>query len=139
MTGASFGMKNAGNDGDILEWIGVYDADGGVLGELKYVFGTIFAGRSCSLCSITHGLVREKPTFKALKHTLDIPLTLVHLNEQSEALRAWTDGQAPCVVGRSSSGFVMVFTSETLVEMAGDEKAFFEVLSTWHEQWRSRC
>ena len=33
---------------------GVYHADGGLIGELKYVAGALFKGQHCSLCDITH-------------------------------------------------------------------------------------
>ena len=115
----------------VKEWIGVYDADGGLFGELAYVLGSIFAGRACSLCDITHGWVREKRTFKAQREALDIPLTLLHLNEQSESLRAFTDGRAPCVVARWPDGFEMVFDAEALESMKGEGHVFFERLSRW--------
>ena len=39
---------------------GVYHADGGLLGELRYVMGVAFRGEHCSLCDITHSVAWEK-------------------------------------------------------------------------------
>jgi len=122
----------------ILEWIGVYDAQGGVIGELAYFLGSIFAGRACSLCDITHGWIREKPHFKTRKSQLDVPMRLLHLNEQSSALAAFTRAHAPCVVGRHADGFAMVLTARELAELDGGVDAFFERLSQWQEQYASR-
>jgi len=41
--------------------IGVYDADGGLLGEAAYVWGKVRRTRHCALCDITHGRVQRRP------------------------------------------------------------------------------
>ena len=42
--------------------IGIYHADGGIIGELKYFTGKLFGGSKCSLCDITHSTAeRKKP------------------------------------------------------------------------------
>jgi hypothetical protein len=44
----------------VEELLGVYDADGGVRGELAYVWGRWRGGVHCSLCDITHTTWRRK-------------------------------------------------------------------------------
>ena len=39
---------------------GVYHADGGIVGELRYVFGKLRGTAHCALCDITHSYVSEK-------------------------------------------------------------------------------
>ena len=39
---------------------GVYHADGGLIGEIKYVAGALLKGQHCSLCDITHKIAWEK-------------------------------------------------------------------------------
>ena len=39
----------------------VYDADGTLVGELRYWFGTLFGASHCSLCDITHSRWRRRP------------------------------------------------------------------------------
>ena len=119
----------------VIEYIGIYNADGGIRGEVAYVLGSIFAGRSCALCDITHAWVSEKRSFKEGRGALEAPLTLLHLNEQPEPLRDFTEGIAPCVVARLHAGFEVVFTADELTAMGGDERVFFEALS----QWRPRA
>ena len=45
---------------DAIEVVGVYHANGGVLGEIAYVFGKILGQTECALCDVTHGLLFEK-------------------------------------------------------------------------------
>ena len=78
--------------------VGVYDADGTLLGELAYVVGHLLGRRSCALCDITHGGVRRRPEFDEAAATLGIPFDLQHRDERSPALASLTDGALPCVV-----------------------------------------
>ena len=48
---------------------GVYHADGGLIGELKYVAGALFKGQHCSLCDITHKIAWEKSDMKKLSQS----------------------------------------------------------------------
>ncbi|HIF07100.1 MAG TPA: hypothetical protein EYQ64_09160 [Gemmatimonadetes bacterium] len=84
---------------------GVYHANGGLIGELSYVFGKLRGTAHCGLCDITHGSVRVKPEWKALEDSLGIPFRLVHLNEQPPGLAEVTRGSdalcCPGVRGRN--------------------------------------
>lgn len=98
---------------------GVYHADGGLLGELRYVMGVAFRGQHCSLCDITHSLAWEKGEMKKWRKTSEIPFHLVHLNERPEEVKQATKGKTPCIVAKTSSGFVMLATDEELTSFDG--------------------
>ncbi len=98
---------------------GVYHADGGLLGELRYVIGVAFRGQHCSLCDITHSLAWEKGEMKKWRKTSEIPFHLVHLNERPEEVKQATEGKTPCIVAKTSSGFVMLATDEELTSFDG--------------------
>ena len=85
--------------------VGVYDADGGLLGEAAYVWGKIRGTRHCSLCDITHGRVRRKPEWDQMVADLGIPIDLVHLNElPTDVRQAVADCGAPVVLARTAAG-----------------------------------
>ena len=46
--------------GRIEEFIGVYDADGTIVGEVSYWIGARLGRTHCSLCELTHGLFTAK-------------------------------------------------------------------------------
>ena len=98
---------------------GVYHADGGLLGELRYVMGVAFRGQHCSLCDITHSVAWEKGEMKKWRKTSEIPFHLVHLNERTEEVKQATDGKTPCIVAKTSSGFVMLATDKELTSFNG--------------------
>ncbi|MBA2299083.1 MAG: hypothetical protein H0W14_13725, partial [Actinobacteria bacterium] len=45
----------------------VYDARGGVVGELAYAIGRARGTRHCALCGLTHGRVRERPAWREFR------------------------------------------------------------------------
>lgn len=92
--------------------VGVYNADGSLVGELRYVVGWLAGKAHCALCDITHGLVREKGDFKATRERF--ALTTLHRDEQPPDLAAFTRGRTPCVVARTAEGFVELLDGAAL-------------------------
>lgn len=79
----------------------VYDADGGVAGELRYVVGHLLGRTECSLCDISHGPLRRKADFDGLVADLEADgwtVRVVHRNEQTPAESAASEGRLPCVL-----------------------------------------
>ena len=93
--------------------IGVYNADGGILGELSYFFGHLVGIKSCSLCDITHSPIKKKNDFKAFEKRLleerGIAFRLVHMNERTEAELAASKGREPCVLLQYEDGSISMF------------------------------
>ena len=102
------------------ELVGVYEANGGIIGELSYLWAKLTRGAHCELCDLTHAVVRPRRAFEALQARLPVPLRLVHLNEREPALMAFTEGRTPCVVGRQGSDWYMVLDAAQLRIFSGD-------------------
>ena len=100
--------------------IGVYDADGGLAGELRYVVGHLLGRAECSLCDITHGRVRRKAEFDELRGRFGVPFQLVHRNERTPAVEVATGDALPCVVARTESEFVTLLDRDELRACGGD-------------------
>ena len=115
----------------VVEFIGIYEADAGLLGELYYLWGKLVLGRHCSLCDISHNLLSEKDAFKALAKQLQIPIRLLHLNERPPAVVDFTRGYTPCLIARFDDRFEMVLSSKNLAEINGDESGFFAQIKDW--------
>jgi hypothetical protein len=103
--------------------VGVYDADGTLLGELAYVVGHLLGRRSCALCDITHGRVKRKPEFDEAAASLGVPFELLHRDERSPALTALTDGALPCVVAEGDGDPLVLVDRVTLAACGEDPVA----------------
>ena len=114
----------------VIEVVGVYDADGGVVGEVSYVVGHLLGRTSCSLCELTHGSLRRRPEWDALVARLPVPLRVMHRNEASEdERRAWSVSGLPAVIGVRSDGTRSVLIGPTgLAALAGSVPAFERAL-----------
>jgi hypothetical protein len=113
----------------ITKLIGVYNADGGFLGEARYVVGHLLGLTSCSLCDITHSPIRRKPEWDAMVAGLPTPLTVLHKNELEPELEAWLSDKAlPVVVGVTDTGKFSVVLDPAELENAEGSVARFKTL-----------
>src|SRR4051812_23725851 len=78
--------------------VGVYNADGSLLGELRYLFGRARGVGHCALCETTHGKLRRRPDFDRACESLDHPLELLHRNELTPQLTELVQGRLPCIL-----------------------------------------
>jgi hypothetical protein len=104
--------------------IGVYRANGGLLGELKYVAARATGRGHCSLCDITHRGLRPKTEWEEFRRSLPTPLELVHLNDRTEPVRAASAVGSPCVLGQLGQDLVVLLGPEDLEACAGDVATF---------------
>jgi hypothetical protein len=115
---------------DVVGFTGVYDADGGLRGELAYVVGHLLGRTECALCDITHSAVRRKASWDRGVARLGVPFDLVHRNEQSADVSAVTVEQLPCVVVHLVDGTrKVVLGKEQLRDVTGDVDRFFDLLA----------
>lgn len=95
----------------VTELVGVYDADGSLLGELAYAWGKVRGTRHCGLCDITHALVRRKPEWDAMVARLPVPVRVLHLDELDDPLRE--------AVGRTGAPVVLAAEGGSWRELVG--------------------
>ncbi len=106
----------------------VYDADGGLVGEARYVVGHLLGRAECALCDISHGPVRRKAAFDELLASLSVPVDVVHRNEQAPDVAGVTRDRLPCVAARSGSGWAVLVSADELRSCGGDVARLGEVV-----------
>ncbi len=109
------------------ELIGVYDADGGPVGEASYVVGKFLGRRHCSLCDITHSPFRRKPEWDRMLATTGLSVGLVHRNEvPAELQEIVAEVGTPVVLRRTSESDVTVLLSPVELDSLGGSVSAFE-------------
>ena len=88
----------------------VYNADGGIAqGIMDSVHKLVSPGTyACSLCAITHGVLRMDPKWWAWLATLPMPVAFVHKDELAVALPGLTIALPAVVVERGAMRTVVV-------------------------------
>ena len=113
--------------------IGVYNADGGIIGELSYVLGHLIGLRNCSLCNISHSPVKMKSSFKALQLKLleqhNIDVKMIHRNERTERETTASEGREPCMLLQHADQSISMFLdSAELKTLAGNVESFEKLI-----------
>ena len=102
--------------------VGVYDADGTLRGELTYFVGARLGRAHCSLCDITHGLVKERGDWQACRAGLPVPFDTVHRDGLPASLVDF-DAAYPYVAAETDEGPVLLLDADALEACDGDPEA----------------
>jgi hypothetical protein len=105
------------------ELVGIYDADGGLSGELRYVVGKVAGRTHCALCDITHSWRGRKSAWDSACDSAGLSVRLLHRNEATAAQLA-AAGPLPAVLVNRDGAWVLVLDPEKLDGCGGDPDRF---------------
>ena len=110
----------------IVRYTGVYNADGGIIGEVRYVIGHLLGTTECALCDITHSPVRRKPAWDRMVARLGVPVIVLHRNElDADLLASTASTPLPAVFAHHADGTITVaLNAQQLDGMGGSVIAF---------------
>ncbi len=116
---------------NVVEFIGVYDADSTLLGEISYWIGARLGTTHCSLCELTHGLFTEKREWKECAADLGVPFNTFHRNDAPDDVLASLNGSFPAVLARTTAGLSIILTNQALQGFSGNTADFAQWLSDY--------
>jgi hypothetical protein len=117
--------------GRIVEFVGVYDADATLWGELSYWVGARLGRRHCALCDITHSMFTRRAEWSACAERLGVPFTTHHRSDAPDDVRHAAAGRYPVVLAREGSGgVVVVLDAEALEALGGDPQRLADALES---------
>ena len=125
---------------DVTELIGVYHADGGAVGEARYLIGKLLGTAHCALCDVTHSPVRKKPEWDRMVARLGIPFTMLHLNElPRDVSEVVASVSSPVVLARTDDGTLATLLDRTALDaMRGSVSNFEAALRASLDSLRSQ-
>ncbi len=108
----------------------IYNADGGLFGELRYVMAKLLGKGSCSLCSITHTTTGgEKSAWQSCRGLLKDEVRALHRNELEPGLAEFVADRLPAVVAETPAGYLLVLGPAELDDCHGRVGIFQERLA----------
>lgn len=107
----------------------VYNADGGVRGELAYFIKKGLGIAKCELCTITHQGLSERGSWRECKSGIDAEVVGLHRNELSAAELRFIAGRYPCVVSDRDGELSMVVGPEEFGPYKGEPEKLAEVIA----------
>ena len=112
--------------------VGVFHADGGLNGELRYMIGKVRGTAHCELCDITHGLnPLGKKQWRELSAELPLPIELVHLNEmdtRTAVLVSEATSPAIAYLGESANSDHVLLNREQIGECGKDPQKLYDAI-----------
>jgi hypothetical protein len=114
----------------VVRYSGIYNADGGLFGEARYVIGHLIGTAECALCNITHSPLRRKPEWDRMVARLGVPVVILHRNELDDRLAAAVrDVRLPVVLAHRADGSIqVVLSADQLAAFAGSVDLFERAL-----------
>ncbi len=108
--------------------VGIYDADGGLRGELRYVAGKLLGRGKCALCDITHGWnPMGSRSWKQACEVSDVELDLVHRDQATAEQLAAATG-LPTIVRQQDGQWSELLTTAEIAQYVGAPTQFLERL-----------
>lgn len=107
----------------VIEFIGIYDADSTLRGEISYWIGARLGRSNCSLCEITHGVFTQKRQWTQCAAELPVPFVTYHRNDAPEDVRTAASGEFPIVLARTATTLRVVLSSTDLDQLHGSPDA----------------
>lgn len=111
-----------------MQIIGVYHAESGLMGELKYIISKVMGTSNCALCDITHGWHPPGKTAWGQVVAQWGNLNSLHINDQSPQMTALTKGKTPCILLAKEVSCEIIVSKEQLVNCEGDIQAMLALI-----------
>ena len=106
----------------------IYNAEGSIKGELKYLYKKYFKDIECSMCDITHGVFKQKKKWVSKCLASKLNIKCLHLDELPNDIKDLVINKAPCVVSQINSTNKIIINNKELANMSGDVNSFFSHL-----------
>jgi hypothetical protein len=115
----------------VVRFVGVYNAEGTLRGEVAYWIGARLGLGHCALCDITHGVFTVRADWQACRAGLPVPFVTFHLDDQPLAVRVALQGMAPAVVAEidgDAGSVVLLLGPEALQACEASPERMLEAL-----------
>ena len=110
--------------------VGIYNADGGWKGELRYALGVVSGAEHCSLCDITHGWnPLGRRDWKRACSDAPFNLRLIHRDQASPAQRS-AAGALPAVLAGGDDAWRVLVGSAELERCNGDAEGLIALIAS---------
>ncbi len=106
----------------------IYNAEGSIIGEIKYLFNKYIKNIKCSMCDITHNSFSEKVEWEKKCRDFPFKIECLHLDELPNDIKNLVKNNTPCVVAQTKSINRIIIKNTELIKMNGDLDSFFNHL-----------
>ena len=106
----------------------IYNAEGSIFGEIRYLYNKYIKDIKCSMCDITHNSLSEKSEWAKKCREFPFKIECLHLDELPSDIKNIVKDNAPCVVAQTKSVNEIIIKNKELTKINGDVNSFFNHL-----------
>lgn len=108
--------------------VGIYNADGGLSGELRYAVDKVLGRSDCGLCDLTHGWnAFGKRSWRDACRANPVPIELIHRDAATEPQLA-ASGSLPAVLVGDGGSWRRVADRDLIRSLSKDPSGFLDHL-----------
>jgi hypothetical protein len=101
------------------ELVLVYAADRSVSSSLLDSAKKLLHLKSCSLCTLTHGLAGERPDWRACCEEIGVPVTPYHRHDMPTDVARTAAGRLPIILARTGPDLIPLLDSGAIERCRG--------------------
>jgi hypothetical protein len=110
--------------------IGIYNADGSILGELKFAVNKVTGKSNCGLCDLTHGWnPLGKSSWKRASSSSHVEIELLHRNELTTE-QSETAGDLPAIIVEKVGEWKKIMSADDIFSFSGNASGFLTQIET---------
>lgn len=98
----------------------IYNANSGLSSAVLDSAKKLFRLEACGLCTITHGLLKEKQAWKNCQAGFNLPIDYFHKDDYPDNLREVVKDKLPCIVAQISPKPLILLNDEQINSCRGD-------------------
>ena len=107
----------------------IYDADGSLAGELRYLVDKVLGRADCALCDLSHGWHPAGKRAWRQRQGAATQLTWLHRDEVPHHVLARVSGSLPCVAIDTNGSVDILISKDQLAGCEGDFTVFEHLLA----------
>ncbi len=107
----------------------IYNAEGSIFGEIRYLYNKYIKDIKCSMCDITHNSFSEKIDWGKKCREFPFKIECLNLDELPSDIKNIVKNNAPCGVAQTKSVNEIIIKNKELTSMNGDVNSFFNHLN----------
>ena len=107
----------------------IYDADGSLVGELRYLVDKFLGRANCALCDLSHGWHPAGKRAWRQRQGTTTQLSWLHRDEVPHHVLAHVSGSLPCIAMDTNGRVDILITKDQLAQCEGDFMVFEQLLA----------
>lgn len=98
----------------------IYNANSGLAAAIADSAKKLFKLKACSLCTITHGLLKEKQAWQSCATEINVPIDYLHKDDMPDPVKKLVGDKLPSIVAQTDGKLLILLSVEEIDSCKGE-------------------